>query len=126
MHVSIKMGKRKSEIFTVAKSVVNWFEASNHGIISRDIINDITDRPKPVGEGSVQPNIADVAASDPWLNNRPQDANGIESLAEVAILAGTLIEERAEIPAATELDEQEGPAKQTFWALLHAACYECW
>ena len=41
----LRMTKRKSNIFTVAESVTNWFEASNHNPISTKENEEVVSRP---------------------------------------------------------------------------------
>lgn len=108
------MGKRKSEIFTVAESVVNWFEANNHSLIPRDNTNDIANRPKPGGERSGQPNIADVATNDPGITSWPKDVKRTEPPAKVAIPVGTTIEEEPRPPQLLSWTSRRGQLSKHF------------
>ena len=126
MHGYMRMCKRKLEIFTVAESVVNWFEASNHSLIPNESTNEIAHRTKTGGEGLVQPNTTDVAANGPGITNWPKAVEETKPPAEVVVPAGTTVGRGTKSPSTTEVDEQEGPARQAFWALLHAVGYDCW
>ena len=126
MHGYMRMGKRKSKIFTVAESVVNWFEANNHSLIPNGSTNEIVNRPETVGDGLVQPNTADVAANGPGITSWPKAVEETEPPAKVAVPIGTTFGRGTEAPSSIEVDEWEGPTRQAFWASLHAAGYECW
>ena len=53
MHGYMRMDKKKSEIFTVAESVVNWFETTNQSLIPNENTNEIANRTETGGEGLV-------------------------------------------------------------------------
>lgn len=66
------MGKRKAEIFTVADSMVNWFEASNHNIAPTQITKGVAIRSEIGGEVAGQANVAEVAANGIEVTNWPK------------------------------------------------------
>ena len=105
MHGYMRMGKRKSEIFTVAESVVNWFEASNHSLSPNKSTNEIANRTETDGEGFVQPNTDDVAANGPGITSWPKAVEETEPPAEVAVPTGTTIGRETETPSTTEVDK---------------------
>ena len=110
----MRMGKRKSEIFKVAESVVNWFEAGNHSLIPNESTNEIANRTETGGEGLVQPNTTDVAANGQGITSWPKAVEETESLAEVVVPAGTTVGRGTETPSTTEVNEQVGPTRQAF------------
>ena len=126
MHGYVKMGKSKSEIFTVTESVGNWFEVSNHSLFALDGPTEIANRPELGSEALVQANGTEVATNGPEATGCPTGVKGLEPSTEVVRPGGTEVGEGAETPLAIELDESKGSAHQAFCVLLHVAGYECW
>ena len=140
MNGYVNMAKRKANIFIVAESVTNWFEANSHAIPDTENIEAGITRSKPgsptmctppeteiVGHGFEvgQPvPVPSQVAVEPanWVRDNQQATE----LAEASSPRGTSKATETRSTATNEVTGQDHATHEAFWALLTAAGYEEW
>ena len=132
------MGKRKTSVFTVAKSVTNWFEASGVYSTTTEPTQEEADQ-VGVGVEVVDPSILSQPAMIQKGANQPSPIQPrltaesqrvlaahtqLGSPSDVAVPPGINEAASKDRPIPSELDPKREAALRAFWALLEDIGYE--